>query len=205
MELFEEEMPTLGEEILSFPWNNPYHYVQFLSQTYYYVKHSTPLLGRALRKMDSSAPVMKDRFLEHTKEEKGHQYLVVDDLRHFGLTPESIPEHSETTEFYKLQYDYINKHGSTSLFGYILQLEGIAWKFGDEVCSQIIRTHGEGAAHFMKVHSGNEIDHVNSALSMVNNLPEEKLIIVAENFTHSCKGYIKMLRRAKIAPEGTAF
>ncbi len=199
METFNTNLGTVEKAVKNFPWTDPKSYVQFLSQTYYYVKHSTPLLGRALRKMDSTSEAdMKGRFLDHTKEEKGHQYLVVDDLKFFGLTTESIPEYPETVAFYKLQYDYINQNGPTSLFGYILQLEGTAWKYGDNICSAIIKTFGPEAAHFMKVHSGNEIEHVESALKMIRGLSPEQIVVNEENFIKSCDAYAKLLERAKI-------
>lgn len=187
LELFNKEVP---KDLLK----DPEIYSRWLAQTYYFVSHSTPLLGYAL-------PYLKNRDLQHhfehhMGEEERHDLMAKKDLEKMGYSLSDIPEYSETQAFYQSQYYRINFEGGTSLLGYILFLEGVAVSWGREGFDQIKDVH-KGSTLFLKVHAEEDPHHVLQAIKAIESLSSPQQEAILRNLTYSCESYLNILKRIR--------
>ena len=88
-------------------------YVALMSQTYYFVCHSVPLLHYSLNY--AKDPKFINRTFEHIKEEHAHEKLIQSDLKHLGFDVENIEEWDWTNRFYGYQYE-LYSHQLNHLF-----------------------------------------------------------------------------------------
>lgn len=187
----EQYIRALSAKAQQFPWENKEAYANWVSQTYHYVCHSTRLLALAASRFDDAK--LHGRFLEHLREEKGHEKLATNDLKHLGMpVGECFPE---THAFYMTQYYYLEHMPPTAFFGWILCLEGVAATVGTEIYNRVKAAHGEKAAAFWKVHSGEDIEHLEKAFAMLELVPAADAGKLIENMQVSSGLYADLLRQ----------
>ena len=80
-------------------------YIGFLTQTYFFVSHSIPLLEFAIRKSKNVDFIQ--RSTKHIEEEHAHDLIVLNDLRRLGVNKEELKEWEWTKQFHGYQYDLI--------------------------------------------------------------------------------------------------
>lgn len=165
-------------------------YAHWLAQTYYFVRHSTPLLGFAL-------PHLKDEklrhiFEHHLGEESRHDLLALKDLEKLGRTPAAIGESLWTKSFYQCQYYRIQFEGGSALLGYILFLEALAVTIGKEVYEEVNTIH-KGATLFLKVHAEEDVSHVARAVALIETLSPAEQEVIVDNFRASEALYLAIL------------
>ncbi len=178
-------------------------YAQWLGQTFHFVNNSTRLLALASAYTPYSQAELHSRFIDHAKEERGHEKLLIMDLKALGKTVEDIPELFPTAGLYKSQYYWI-EHKSTSAFmGWILVLESVAAYFGPKVLERVTKTHGKSASHFWKVHAIEDQDHIGKAMREVEGLNEADMASFQLNFTHCTEFYISMLSECQQVAVGS--
>jgi hypothetical protein len=184
-----EEMAQTKPIILEFPWEDPQAYALWLAQTYHMVNHSTRLvaLAGALTPLDKND--LHARFVDHSKEERGHQLLCISDLKAMGRTLEEFPCLFPSAAMYQVQYYWIQLRGPISFFGYTLSLECLAENFGAELYRRVSTTHGANAAKFLKVHSEADIEHTEKAFQQIQKLSQVELELVKENLHISADLY----------------
>jgi hypothetical protein len=134
------------------------------------------------------------RFAAHMAEEKKHELLCVHDLKQLGTSLERFVEHHSTRAFYEPQYYKIEHGAPIALFGYILPLEAIGPACGRWIIDRVVAAHGEKCASFLKLHSEEDVDHLDRALAMLDELPPAERSLVAENLRQTTYGYVAMLR-----------
>jgi hypothetical protein len=189
----------LQEVTLTFPISQKHMYAQWLSQTYYFVCHSTRLLAVAssLFKMDKND--FHYRFAEHIKEERHHELLAIKDLKEIGCDIEQFEELPETAAFYQTQYYWIERVNPIALYGYILCLEGFATQGAVAFYESVCATYGKKAGTFLKVHTCEDVDHLEKALSRLESISLEEAHIIEKNLKLSCtlykNIYLKMLNQ----------
>lgn len=166
-------------------------YADWLAQTYYYVVHSTSLLGYALPHLKSME--LKRHFEKHLGEETRHDLLAVKDMERLGYSMDQCPEHALTQAFYHSQYYRIQFEGGTSILGYILFLEAMAVHWGKEAHDQIKDIH-KNSVLFLKVHAEEDPHHVEQAIGAILKLsaPEQEAIV--RNMRYTCEIYSEMLQ-----------
>lgn len=165
-------------------------YAEWLAQTYYYVAHSTSLLGFALPYLKDME--LKRHFEKHLGEESRHDLLVLKDIERLGFRMDQFEESAMTQGFYQSQYFRIQFEGATSLLGYILFLEAMAVHWGKNSYEQIKDCH-KNSVLFLKVHAEEDPHHVENAIGAILKLsPKEQETIVRNmHFTHEM--YCEML------------
>lgn len=157
-------------------------YSNFIAQTYYFVRHSTALLGYALPYLHNDK--LRQIFEHHLGEESRHDLLALKDLEKLHRSLSDHPESPWTQAFYQGQYYRIQFEGGSSLLGYILFLEALAVTLGKEIYEEVNKVHS-GATLFLKVHAEEDITHVARAVSLIESLPEAEQIMIAKNLAHS--------------------
>jgi len=190
-----ESLTAVASDIDRYPWTDRDKYANWLAQTYWYVRHSTRLLCAAAARFgfDDAGEALHLRFGAHVSEEKRHELLALHDLKGLGQTLEAYPERALTRAFYETQYAKIERDGPGALLGYILLLEGLAIERGTWMVEQITPVFGNGVVSFLKVHAGDDPEHVQKALKVLDLLPENEQLSAKQNLLHTTALYRAML------------
>lgn len=196
-EIAVQEMKKTEKLILGYDWENPIAYALFLAQTYHMVSHSTRLVAMAGAYVPIGQEKLHARFVDHSKEERGHQAVCISDINELGFKLEDFPVLHQSYSMYQIQYYWIQFRCAASFFGYTLSLECLAEKFGPEVARRVLGAHGKKASKFLLLHSEDDQDHTQEAYKHMKNLSpvEEKAAI--ENLILSCEIYRSMLKDAQ--------
>jgi hypothetical protein len=188
------EMKKTRDGILRFPWENKNAYAMWLTQTFHMVNHSTRLVALA----GACAPLDQNelhiRFVDHAKEERGHQRLCISDLAAIGHKLEEFPCLSQAASLAQIQYYWVQHRAPSSLFGYILSLECLAVEFGPELYRRTSAAFGKTAANFLKVHSEDDVDHTEKAFKLLNSFSSPEKSMIQENLEISASLYRSMLQ-----------
>lgn len=191
--LFDQEIMDLKQYMISLPWENPHFYEIFLSQTYYFVQHSTRLLALASACTPLNENSLHRRFAAHISEEKGHDQLALNDLKKLSGETGPTPELAETKNLYEVQYYKIQKLHSAALFGYILALEGVASLICPHFVQRVYQAHGIDSARFLKLHIEEDPDHVDKAFDEMKSLKPQVSEFAAQNLLQSFRNYRSVL------------
>jgi hypothetical protein len=175
-------------------WEQRDVYARFLAQTYYYVCHSTRLLGLAAARVSVERASLHSRLLKHAAEERGHHILAERDLTALGFQLSKMPELPSTGALYQTQYYQIEHISPLALLGYVLALEGIAVAHGPHVYERVSQAHGEPSCGFVRLHAQEDPDHLTKAFEEISALSEGECEIVLRNMRFSCALYRAFLR-----------
>jgi thiaminase len=176
------------------PWEDQSFYANWLAQTYHFVVNSTRLIAfcGSFFKDDK----LHQRFVDHAKEERNHEFLLTNDLKHLGgYKIETLPEMPITAGFYQSQLYLIMMKSPAAFFGYIFCLEGLAVDCGGKLYERTKAAHGQKAANFLKVHSDEDVDHLESAFKMLESLSKEEVDLVEKCLRQSAGLYEQILRQ----------
>ncbi len=174
-------------------------YAQWLAQTYYFVRHSVPLLGYALPHLKNDG--LKQRFGSHMGEEDRHDLMLLKDLEKLGRKITEFPEWSLTQGFYQSQYYRIQFEGGTSFLGYILFLEALASGWGKDAHTAV-KSVFPSAALFLRVHSEEDPAHVEEALNAIVKLGTEDQEMIFRNMLYSAEIYQNIINKLSEAKAG---
>lgn len=174
-------------------FRNEDYYVNWLAQTYYFVRHSTALLGYALPHLKNDD--LRHHFEKHLGEETRHDVVALKDLQKMNRSITDIPESHLTQAFYQSQYYRIMFEGGTSLLGYILFLEGIAVHWGKDFHHEIKDIHRGNS--FLRVHVEEDPEHLEGAIKTISSLSKQEQENIMRNFHYSHDIYSLLLQNAK--------
>lgn len=177
------------------------YYANWLAQTYFFVAHSTPLLGYALPHLKNKA--LQFHFEHHLGEEERHELLVLKDLEKMGKNINDYVEEPMTQAFYQSQYYKIQFEHGTALLGYILLLEGLAVHLGTEVYQTVKDLH-KGSTLFLKVHSEEDPHHLDEAFAAIASLPQDQQKSIVNNLWYSSYIYLGMINSLPIKMRNAA-
>ncbi len=194
--VLDESLKELEPVLMEFPWHDPVVYAHWVAQTFYYCRHTTRLLALAGSRIDLSRMQLHFRFMEHVREEKGHEYLAQNDLKKLGFSMEQIGEYPETSAFYLSQYAWIEHVHPTSFFGFILALEEIGKRYCPTFFQKASKAHGKEAVSFIRVHAEEDVDHMEKAFKFVDELPADWHASIAQNLKQTTALYASILNRA---------
>lgn len=187
------EMAKTRDIILGFPWHDKEAYAMWLCQTYHMVNHSTRLVALAGAYAPLDRNDLHARFVDHAKEERGHQAICISDLKAMDKKLEDYPCLYPSAAMYQVQYYWIQHRGPISFFGYTLSLECLARDYGPELYRRTSEAHGKKAAIFLKVHSEDDIEHTEKAFEQLEKLSPPETELVQENLLLSADLYRSML------------
>jgi Iron-containing redox enzyme len=192
-----------------FPWEQPAAYADWIAQTYYYVRHSTRLLAAAAARfpLDDRGNALHLRFGAHLAEEKKHEQLALHDLKRIGFSIADLPEHPATRMFYEPQYFKIEHLCPVALFGYILPLEAIGPSCGPGIIERVAKAHGEKCASFLRLHSDEDVAHLEKAFQALEGVSGSERLAVVDNLHQTTYAYCALLldiRRRLDTPKRTA-
>jgi hypothetical protein len=188
-----QECEKTKDIILGFPWANKKAYAMWLAQTFHMVNHSTRLVALAGAYAPLDRNDLHARFVDHSKEERGHQLICISDMKALGYKLEDFPCLAPSAAIHQVQYYWVQHRGAVSFFGYTLALECLAAKFGSELYRQVYEAHGKTASNFLHVHSVADLEHTDKALESLKGLAHEENELILENLQLSGALYRSML------------
>jgi hypothetical protein len=197
IEIVEAEMKKFNETIQNYPMETPLGYAHWLAQTHYFVRHSTRLLALCCANLGWDRNDLHNRFIDHTREERGHDMMALSDLKSLGFKLESFPELPETQAFYQTQYYWVEHVSPLAFFGYILCLEAASVNGGQSLYQRALKAHGQRPTVFLKVHVQEDVDHVKKAYEQLATFPEKDLVAITENLKLSCHLYRQIYEKMK--------
>lgn len=165
-------------------------YCEWLAQTYFFVRHSTSLLGFALPHLRNEE--LRHHFEHHLGEEERHDLLLLKDLEKMGRKITEYQEMVHTQAFYQSQYYRISFEGGTSLLGYILYLEGLAANWAKDSYEGIKDIH-KGSVLFLKVHAEEDPQHLQEAMKTILSLSEREQEFILNNMKFTETIYHQMI------------
>jgi hypothetical protein len=198
------ELNKTRDLFLNFPWEDRQAYAEWLAQTYYMVNHSTRLVALAGAYAPLSDNDLHARFVDHSREERGHQLIAVADIKNLGYSLEDFPCLYTSDCMYQVQYYWIQHRGAVSFFGYTLALESLAAEMGPQVYRRVLAAHGEKASVFLKVHTVDDVGHMDKAMKQLEYLNDQERALIAENLKLSTNIYRAMLVEIKNAASAKA-
>jgi hypothetical protein len=193
--ILDQELRQLETVTGIFPADDREAYAWWLSQTFYFVCHSTRLLALAASRFEVSSEDLHRRFLDHTREERAHDTMALRDLKNLGYEIEAFPELPETQAFYQTQYYWIQHRDPRAFFGYILCLEAFAIGGAKRIYEAARDAFGDKSTVFLKVHVQEDVGHSDLALKQLENLTLEQKQMIVENLRLSCHLYAQIYRR----------
>lgn len=181
----------LKNEVSKLSFSSREVYAWWLSQAYYFVRHSTPLLalscGRSVNR-----PEYHLRCISHLGEERAHDRLLLQDLNGIGAKLESYPELSATSALYQTQYYWIEHRNPVSFLGYIYVLEALAVLCGP---AKTAEAQPHGSTRFLQLHSGEDVEHIEHAFTQIEKLPKADQLDILANAQLTVDLYASMLHQ----------
>ncbi|HVK61458.1 MAG TPA: iron-containing redox enzyme family protein [Bdellovibrionales bacterium] len=196
--LIAQEMDKAGAVLHSYPWQDPRAYGMWLAQTYHMVTHTTRLLALAGASFPIEQTRLHNRFVDHSKEERGHEKVCIQDIKALGYELSDFPKLYQSEVMYQIQYYWIQHRNPVSFFGYTLALECLAERFGAPVGKMLIEKHGMEATKFVRLHSEDDIEHTQESYKLIETMSEHEKALIAENLVLSSSIYRSMVVEAKV-------
>ena len=188
-EAYEKLVKEITPLMIAYPWSDIQAYGAWLSQQYHIVKHSTPMLALSCGRSISNRPYHL-RCIEHLSEEKGHDKMLLNDLRLSKL--ELMAELPSTRAFYATQYFQIEHVNPVSFLGYVLFMEALAVAFGRHVSDRAsLSTNG---ITFLELHADEDDGHIESAFKLITTMTKSDQMDVVMNLRMSAKCYETMMQ-----------
>jgi hypothetical protein len=182
LKIHEEKMSVISKILSDFPWESKQAYSLWCGQFYYFVCHATRLLAASAAHLGLDKDPLHIRFLDHMQEEKHHEKLFERDLTNMGFDVTEFKEWPVTAQLYQSQYYLIDYVNPLALLGSIFYLEGLSICSGPELLERTLRAHGDGACTFLKVHVGEDIDHIEKAKNALKQLNENEIRAVTMSY-----------------------
>jgi hypothetical protein len=191
--LVQEHLNKCAKLIESFDWSDRQVYGNWLAQTYYFVCHSTRLLGGAASRFLVDKDKLHIQLIQHAKEEKSHEKLTVADLKALGHNPKDFSESSSTRALYRTIYYAIDRESPLALYGYIYFLEMWAVIRGQAIRDAAEKAFGKKSVNFLQVHLTEDVDHVKMYTTFFQDFSENELEIVAKAIEDTGTYYFHLL------------
>ncbi|PIS10462.1 MAG: hypothetical protein COT73_09220 [Bdellovibrio sp. CG10_big_fil_rev_8_21_14_0_10_47_8] len=196
-ELYQQEIEKT--KILDLKWENPEVYAEWLAQTFYYASYSTRIIGLAACHFNYQRDDLHLKFLEHAREEKNHEKILIVDLKNMDRRLEQFSPSSSAEVLFQNQYYWIQNVNPISVYGYFLYLEGLAVEFGPEIYRRIKSAHPENATRYLKVHVDEDAGHIEGHYQFINKLGQNEQDLIKTNMLQASFLYRSMLSEIEAA------
>ncbi len=185
--LYDKLQIELSEIRSNFPWTNKDAYISWLVQSYEYAYNSTRILAMTGGKMPRDKTKYSNRFISHAAEEKGHEKLLENDVKSFGLGMSMQEVLPQAKAFHQSLYYWLGFDNPVGMFGWVLALEGFAVKNVPQMYEVCLSEFGPKATSFLKVHAQEDEDHLEKAFKSINDFtPEENQLVGETMYQYSC-------------------
>lgn len=194
-EMFEDEQARLKRIREIFPWTNKEAYVGWLVNSYEYAYRSTRILALTGGRMPRDKTSYSNRFIAHAAEEKGHERLLENDLKNFGLDIKTLCPNTLGRAFHQSLYYWIYEDNPVGMFGWVLALEGFAVRNVPQMHEICLKAFGSKCSSFLKVHADEDEDHLGKAFESIASFTNEENAIVAKSMHFYADLYGQLLEK----------
>lgn len=198
VDAYNAEIKKVRAVFESVPWENPKVYAEFLAQTFFYATHTTRILALAGIRQPLENHDLHLRFLSHAGEERGHDKMLINDLKRLGRTLSEFKCAPATAALFQSQYYWIEHVNPNALFGYILLLEGLSLECGPHLYERTVNSH-KGSTTYLKVHIEEDEGHVELNFKNIEKMSAKDLEWIEENLRQTSEFYCGLLRVAACA------
>lgn len=188
-------MQRMNKLFQEFPWESKDAYLNWMGQTYFYIFHSTRVITMAASFFSADRQDFHHRFIEHSKEEKGHEKILVLDLKNLGCDVSAFEPYPATEALFQTQNYWIQCHTPLAVYGYFLFLEGLAVECGEEIYKRTLKTYGDKATRFLKVHVEEDKDHVESHFEHLERTSDKERESILKNMRQAEFLYSSFVRQ----------
>jgi pyrroloquinoline quinone (PQQ) biosynthesis protein C len=158
-------------------------YIQFLVQTYHYVRYTSPYLKLAGETLMARPEPFYQRFGEHfmghADEEDGHDEWLLSDLRHLGVPAEVIeknPPHPAVRAYNEYFRFCTTSAHPLAVFGIAFILEGVSAQFGTPMAENLLHNSNipgiERAITFVKGHGHTDQAHTSELREVLGQITD---------------------------------
>ncbi|WP_133622708.1 TenA family transcriptional regulator [Erwinia sp. LJJL01] len=160
-------------------------YIAFLTQAYYHVSHTVPLLMCAGSRLPASHEWVRGALAEYIEEEYGHQEWILNDIQHCGGDAERVrngqPEKAIELMIAYL-YHRIERVNPMSIFGMVHVLEGTSVVIATPIAEALQQSLGlaESATTYLRSHGALDMEHLKFFESLMDRVtsPEDQQAII---------------------------
>lgn len=191
--IFNECQEKLISIRAQFPWTEKEAYLGWLVQTYEYALNSSRILAMTGGHMPTHRSNFANRFITHAAEERGHEKLLENDVKHLGYDIKTLESLPEAKAFHQSLYYWIAFGNSVGMFGWVLALEGFAVKNVPQMYEVCLKEYGAKCTTFLKVHAEEDEDHLEKAFQNIDQLTPEETQLVAKTMHQYCELYGGMM------------
>ncbi|CAI1906454.1 TPA: TenA family transcriptional regulator [Serratia fonticola] len=154
-------------------------YIAFLTQAFYHVSHTVPLLMTAGGRMNSEYEWVRGAIAEYIDEEYGHQEWILNDIRTCGGDAEVV-RHGQPVLAIELMiaflYDHISRLNPMGIFGMVHVLEGTSVAIATTVAEQLKQGLGlpEKAMSYLSSHGELDKEHLAFFASLMDQVEKSE-------------------------------
>jgi len=160
-------------------------YIEFLTQAYHHVKHTTPLLMAVGARLPESKEWLRNAVAEYIEEELGHQEWILNDIAACGADKEAVRRSQpapETELMVAYAYDTVYRINPLGFFGMVHVLEGTSIASADAAAEGVQTSLGlpDNAFSYLRSHGSLDQEHVKFFEGLMNQITdkdEQDLII----------------------------
>lgn len=150
-------------------------YIAFLTQAYYHVRHTVPLLMACGAALPQDKEWLRVAIGEYIEEEMGHQEWILNDIEAAGGDRQQVrtgmPDFS-TEMMVSYAYDTVHRNNPVSFFGMVLVLEGSSVALATSAADIIKEKLGlpKAAFSYLSSHGSLDQEHIQFLESLMNRL-----------------------------------
>lgn len=118
-------------------------YIEYLTQAYHHVKHTTPLLMAVGSRIPFEKEWARNAIAEYIEEELGHQEWILNDIKNCGGDAEGVRNSKPrvaTELMVSYAYDSVMRKNPLSFFGMVFVLEGTSTQLATGGGEAIMKT-----------------------------------------------------------------
>lgn len=152
-------------------------YIAFLTQAYYHVKHTLPLIMACGARLPDRLEWLREAMAHYVEEETGHQEWILNDIRACGGDAEAVRKGAPDLPAELLvsyAYDVIARVSPVGFLGMVLVLEGTSTAVANRA-AQSLRTSLQlpaAAFTYLTSHGTLDIEHTKFFASIVDRLDD---------------------------------
>ncbi len=152
-------------------------YVNFLTQAYYHVKHTTPLLMAVGSRLPDQKEWVRDKIAHYIEEEVGHQEWILNDIGVCGADAEAVRHGQpslETELMVSYIWDFVARKNPMGFFGMVFVLEGTSVSIATQAADKIRETLGlpQKAFSYLYSHGSLDVEHIDFFEDIVNKIED---------------------------------
>ncbi len=168
-------------------------YVAFLTEAYYHVRHTVPLLMATGSRLTMEQEWLREAVAEYIEEETGHQEWILNDIAAAGGDKEAVRHGTpkmQTELMVSYAYDTIQRNNPLGFFGMVLVLEGTSIKLATNAAGIIKETLKlpDSTFSYLTSHGSLDIEHMEFFESLMDRITDkddqEAIIHAATTFYH---------------------